>query len=136
MIAIAIIGMIVAISVPVYKGYTEQAQMALVTQHFDTAIGTARQAFLDARIRVANGLQSNLPASTTEWISLFDQHHSAAPGGGNAYTTTMLGDGSTGAIGVSYDETANETTITRPAYRQLTAYQARVNMQTHELTEL
>jgi type II secretory pathway pseudopilin PulG len=126
MIVMAIIGIICAVTIPVYRGYTNRAQMAKVNVHFDEAVRIASSAHARAQLNESLGLSTALPADASAWITAFNHNAAAAPGGGPAFIASAAGDATTGAIGVSVSDTRH-TIIARPAYRDLLAFRAEVS---------
>ncbi len=136
MITIAIIGIIAAVTIPVYSGYTQRAQMAKVVMHFDEAVRTARQRYIQDTFEVSAGMPSSLPADVAGWVNVFDVGSTEAPGGGPAFIDAVAGDDGTGAIGLTFDAATSQLTIMRPAYRELVGFRAELNYSGHVVAEI
>ncbi len=135
MIVVAIIGIISAVTIPVFQGYTSRSQMAKVSAHFDEAVRIAQNEHARAQLNDSLGLTTDLPADANAWIVILNSNAAPAPGGGPAFVAANLGDAATGAIGVSVTDDQT-TVIMRPAYRDLIAYRAEVSRQGVQVTEL
>ncbi len=135
MIVVAIIGIISAVTIPVFQGYTNRAQMAKVNAHFDEAVRIARSEHARAQLNISLGLTSPLPADAAAWIAAFNENAAEAPGGGPAFIAADAGDAATGAIGVAVTDAQN-TVIIRPAFRDLVGFRAEVSRQGVEVTEI
>ena len=85
------VGIVTAVGLPAYRSYIDTANMAKTSSAFEYAIRQIQQEFTKDTTRSAVGLQSTLPTTTEEWITLLDADGAAtALGGGPMY---VAGDG-------------------------------------------
>jgi len=137
LITIAIIGIVSAVAVPVYRTYVETANMTKVNAAYEHAIRMSQQEFSKHSTRVAIGLPGTLPDTEEGWIALFNKDgRIKAPGGGPAYIPRKgkkkmkkrYGDpDATGAITINYNKKRLRIDIYRPAYLGLKSFRARVD---------
>ena len=114
------IGILAVVAIPAYQDYIRTANMTKVNTHYEEAVRVARATYLRDRTQTALGLAGNVPTDAAGWINLFDRNGVDAPGGGAAYLPeNATGDDDTGAIGVVCTD-AEQVTISRPAYEDLT----------------
>ena len=136
LISVAVMGIIAAVTLPVYQGYTTRAQMAKVTLQFDQAIGVARDEYMKTQMDRSVGAPGSIPGSAAAWIAMFDTSDAQAPGGGPPYVATAAGDATTGAIGVVFEPTTETLSLVRPAYIELVGFRADITFRGHTITEL
>lgn len=142
LIVLAIIGIVTAVGLPAYRSYIETANMAKTSSAFEYAIRQIQQEFTKDTTRSAVGLQSTLPTTTEEWITLLDADGAAtAPGGGPMY---VRGDGrrrdrvdidEVGAISIRYNQRRARVIVLRPNYLTLTGFRARIERDSIDLQE-
>ena len=120
MIVVAIVGLLAAVALPAYRNYINSARLAKVVAHYDQAIRATRLTYENTRAGRAMGRSLTAPADDTQWIELINPNRAPAPGGGPAFIPGVIGDPSTGAIGIQTSGDFNARTaqviITRPVY--------------------
>ncbi|MDA1302273.1 MAG: prepilin-type N-terminal cleavage/methylation domain-containing protein [Proteobacteria bacterium] len=108
LIAIAVIGIVSAFSVPAYRSYVETANMTKVTAGFEQGVRLAQNTFAKDKTRLAIGIPPSAPDTVEGWLELLNSNAAEAPGGGPAYIPSDnnrdsgRGDPETGAIGVQW----------------------------------
>lgn len=122
MVVVAVIGVLAAIALPIYQGYTQSVSMAKANFHYEQAVRAARSQSL---MVAAVGAMAT-PTTPEEWIQVFGGDEAIAPGGGPAYVAGVSGVALTGAVGVSTADPTYDVAIVRPAYLGLQAYRAEV----------
>ena len=139
LIATAILGIVMSVGIPAYQGYVETAQMTKVSAAYDFSVRLAQQTYSKDTSRMALGLNSEIPASTSDWLALFDKDgDSLAPGGGPLYISgrpRRRSVSETGAINIRYNLRKQRLEIYRPNYKRLVAYRARITSHETELDE-
>lgn len=134
LITIAIIGIVSAIALPVWRYYIDTANMSKVNSAYESAIQVAQQEFTKNQSRIALGFSSTLPRTSAAWGDVFDPGgNTQAPGGGPIYDTqnrhrgrNRRNDNVTGAIQVYFNARRGQLDIYRPAYLDLTPVRARI----------
>jgi len=133
MIAVAVVGIVSAVSIPAYKGYIDTANMTKVTATFEESVRMVSATFTRRKTRVTLGLTTNVPDTTEGWILLLNKNGIEAPGGGPAFIpstnkTGEKGDALTGAIGVRWKKAnkkkPDRIDLWRPLYSDLTGQRA------------
>ena len=129
LIAIAILGVVMSVGIPAYQGYLETAKMTKVSAAYDFSVRLAQQTYSKDSARIAMGLASTLPDSTTTWLELFDEDdESLAPGGGPLFISGRPRNrrviSETGAINVRFNRRKQRLEIYRPNYKRLKGYRA------------
>jgi type IV pilus assembly protein PilA len=121
MIVVAIIAILAAIAIPAYNNYIEEARLAKVTEHYDSAIRiirnhSARVAAAEARgCDPATDPICQLPVDAAAWITDVidpDGKAKAPRGGADGYAAAAVD--ADGVVGISGDNT--RLVVTRPAY--------------------
>ena len=124
MIAVAIIGVLAAVALPMYTGYLDDTRMTRVQEHYAAARRYVEWKFRSRRGQQALNLDASLPGDVETWIAELNPGGAFAPGGGPAYVSGD-GDSATGAIGVRVTGTVADgdlaLTLLRPAYSELAA---------------
>ena len=127
MIALAVLGILSIIAVPIFNKYGDTARMTKANHHYQQAIKLVRTKQVENSTAISMGAPSLAPESSEKWIEAFGTSDEA-PGGGPAYIPNLLGDSLTGAIGIeSLPDGRFSVAVTRPAYLSLEAFQATVN---------
>jgi len=140
MMVVAIIGIIAAIGLPAYRSYVETTNMSRVNAAYGTAVRMTQEEFAKDTTRVALGLTSSLPADEIDWIALFDKGaQGLAPGGGPIYQTGKKADKAAaeaaGIVLVRWKENKQRLEITRPAYKELKQFKARITRDAIDVKE-
>jgi type IV pilus assembly protein PilA len=124
MIVVAIIGILAAVALPAYQDYIKTANMTKVTSHYEEAIRLARSTYVKGNVQRALSITETVPATASDWITIFDRGSNLAPGGGAAYLVGAADD-TTGAVGVTATD-ALSVEIRKPAYKDWTAQETTV----------
>ena len=122
MIVVAIIGILAAVALPAYNDYIATANMGKVEAHFEEAKRLTSTTYVKGFMQQTLQQPLTVPATTAEWIAIYNRNGVLAPGGGNAFTSGS-GNSDTGAIGVTASGTfpnSAQVIIERPAYEDLT----------------
>ncbi|MCP5178457.1 MAG: prepilin-type N-terminal cleavage/methylation domain-containing protein [Pseudomonadales bacterium] len=119
LVVAGIIALVAAIAVPMYQSHLNTAKASKLLHHYDEAVRSSRYALMQERLRDANATTSTLPATTPEWLEFLSGGIGAAPDGGAPYVASAFGDGATGAVGITFDDTNEAVTVSRPAYAGL-----------------
>lgn len=129
MIVIAIIGIIVSVAVPSYKGYVNTTKMSLVKNNADQVDIFLRNTFAKEVVRQSLGLSAtsdDIPVAQAPLIAFLNEKLSASsPEGGDAFGTAPVV--ATGVIGIGVTMagatwTAGDTVqVSVPAYITMSA---------------
>lgn len=140
LITVAIIGIVSAAALPVYRSYVETASMSKVNAAYENAIRVAQQEFAKRTTQVTLGMISEFPADDDAFIEILNPGNAIqAPGGGPAYVKNKKKHGNpdeTGAIRVKVNKNGTRITIFRPAYLTLAPLRARVTPDDIKIKEL
>ena len=115
MIVVAIIAILAAIAIPAYNNYIEEARIAKVTEHYDSAVRVVRaHAAKVAAHQARGGTSLTNPANSAAWRAVIDpdQKAKAPKGGVSGYADAA--DATNGVVGVSFADPV--VTVTRPDY--------------------
>ncbi len=133
MIAVAIIGILAAMGLPIYRSYLATANMSKVNAAYEHAVRIVQEEFSRDTGRITLGLQSEIPADAAGWIGIFDVNGRAlAPGGGPIYIVEGSGGKEapktsvTGAVSVKFDKKKQRVEVKRPAYITLLEFKAKI----------
>ena len=126
-IAVAIVGLLAAVALPAYQEYIKTVNMTKVSTAFEESVRIARTTLNKGATQDALDLPSSVPTSHAEWRAIMNPTgvlapEASGPGqlpGGGFYMFGEDPDAANGVIGVQGN--AVSVTITRPAYRDLTA---------------
>ncbi len=115
---LSVTGVLVIAALAATSIWQMNARLRMVTTQFNfsEAVYTAQQKLTARTLDPA----AKLPASTGEWIALFNRQVPFAPDGGPAFIVNKQGNPATGAVGVSATDFGREVRLTRPAYGTLT----------------
>ena len=123
MIVVAIIGILAAVALPAYQNYIQTANMSKVLAHYEEAKRLTDTTYVKGHVQTSLNQTVTVPSTTAEWIDIYNQTGTLAPGGGNAFVAGA-GDASTGQVGVTATGTFGvdaQVVISLPAYLDLTA---------------
>lgn len=76
MVVVAVIGVLAAIALPIYQGYTQSVSMAKANFHYEQAVRVARS---QSSMVAAVGAMAT-PTTPEEWIQVFGGDEAIAPG--------------------------------------------------------
>lgn len=129
MIALAVVGVLSAVAIPVYRGYMDTAAMTRVTANFEQGVKVAQAEFTKVKTRAALGIASSVPDSTKGWVEVLNSQGVQAPGGGPAFIPSNnkkseRGDADTGAIGIRWQKKKARLQMWRPLYLGLNEMRA------------
>lgn len=133
MTVVAIIGILTAVGMSAYTDHIKTSHAAIIHNHFEQALRTARWEYANAHSAVAQGIAGPepVPLDPAGWIAIIDSQNGRAPGGGPAYQAGPANPAN-GAIGIEVEGsfgTADSTvTVHRPAYAGLPATTTVINM--------
>jgi len=123
MIVVAIIGILAAVAIPAYQSYIKTANMSKVQAHFEEAKRLTETTYVKGHVQTSLGQTPSVPDDVSGWIAIYNRNGVLAPGGTPAFAGGS-GDAGTGQVGVQvsgvFTAGSAQTTITRPAYQDLT----------------
>ncbi len=136
MITIAIVGIVSAAAIPVYRDYINTANMSKVNSAYDNAVRFARQEWSKSTTRAFMGLPPTVPQSNKGWVEAIDTDVEA-PGGGPIYVPYGAPNvDEVGAVMFEAHPSKGFVYIYRPAYLDLQKLRAKVTADDVEVTEL
>ena len=125
MIVVAIIGILAAVSLPLYQGYVLNANMTKLNAHYEEGarfVGTElRKIRSELAMNIRTPMEQDSLLSDAYWVAqLSGRGGGTAPGGGPPYVAGLAGDAALGQVGVAEaGEIAKgdyAVILTRPAY--------------------
>jgi type IV pilus assembly protein PilA len=135
MIVIAIIAILAAIAIPAYNQYIVEANMTRVNTAYEEALSATKSMMAKRQAMIARGatFPGDIDGDDTPdaWDLaglqlVVNPDETNAPGGGLQFQAAA--DADTGVIGITVDAATDEVTFTRPAYEELTAQTAVVDV--------
>lgn len=132
MIVIAIIGILAAVAIPVYRDYVETAGMTKVTAHYEEAIRVVRNGYSREQSRAIasaspTAINDAVIAFHDDLIRQLNPDLKRSPGGDLGYSA--LANDFSGVVGVQPTGTSPAdfaVLVTRPAYGTLTVATAMI----------
>ena len=120
MVVVAIVAILAGIAIPAYQGHIQEANLAKAATLYDEAIRVVRSEAARIAANQARGGTDTFPDDLAGWIAIIDPSSTAtAPGGGAPYAAEA--SATTGAVGISLDDSGNNVTISRAAYLEQSA---------------
>lgn len=107
-IVIAMVGILMAVAIPNFRGYSDTAKVAAMEHNTHMALRHIKNVVLMHNLKISQGESpASTPATMPEIIIHLNEGNNA-PGGGDAFGATP--DVTTGKIGLSTTSTATSTT--------------------------
>ncbi|MEM7366138.1 MAG: hypothetical protein AAF525_19150 [Pseudomonadota bacterium] len=123
MIVVAIIGVLAAVALPAYQDYIRTANMSKVTAHYEEAKRLTETTYVKGFVQQSVHQTVTVPATSSDWIAIYNSSNVAAPGGGDAFVAGSAVD-ATGQVGVLATGTfpaSAQVVISLPSYIELSA---------------